>query len=86
MTVAGIIERMQAAWNGWDNVENVMLTPQKTLFGASRYVIRTEPGRRDALMPQVEELLAQSNKDRIVRGMRTMEETRERLVFGLIQP
>lgn len=82
ITVIGIIERMQAAWNGWDNIENVMLAPQKTLFGSSRYVIRTEPGRRDELMPQVEELLAQSNKDRIVRGMRTMEETRERSYAG----
>lgn len=82
ITVIGIIERMQAAWNGWDNVENVMLTPQKTLFDSSRYVIRTEPGRRDELMPQVEELLAQSNKDRIVRGLRTMEETRERSYSG----
>lgn len=82
ITVIGIIERMQSAWNDWDNVENVMLAPQKTLFGSSRYVIRAEPGRRDELMPQVEELLAQSNKDRIVRGMRTMEETRERSYAG----
>ncbi len=82
ITVIGLIERMQAAWNGWDNVENVMLEPQKTLFGSSRYVVRTEAGRRDELMPQVEELLARSNKDRIVRGMRTMEETRERSYRG----
>ena len=33
-------------------------------------------------MPQVEEMLAQSNKDRIVRGMQTMEETRERSYRG----
>jgi len=78
ITVSGIIERMQAPWNGWSGVERVMLTPQHTLFGATRYIIRTEPGQRDALMPQVEKLLAESNRDRIVRSMRTMDETRER--------
>ena len=78
ITVSGIIERMQAPWNGWSGVERVMLTPQHTLFGATRYIIRTEPGQRDALMPQVEKLLAESKRDRIVSSMRTMDETRER--------
>jgi len=82
ITISGIIERMQAPWNGWDGVERVMLTPQHTLFGSTRYIIRTEPGRRDELMPQVEKLLAESNKDRIVRSMRTMDETRERSYRG----
>ena len=82
ITVSGIIERMQAPWNGWSGVERVMLTPQHTLFGATRYIIRTEPGQRDALMPQVEKLLAETNRDRIVRSMRTMDETRERSYRG----
>ena len=78
MTITGILERMQAAWNGWSGVERSMLVPQNTLFGSSYYVVRNEPGMRDQLMPQVEEMLAQSNKGRIVREMRTMDETRER--------
>lgn len=82
LTISGIIEQMQAAWNGWDGVERVMLVPQHTLFGATRYIIRTEPGMRDTLMPQVEELLAGRNKDRIVRSMRSMDEVRERSYRG----
>lgn len=82
LTITGIIEQMQAPWNGWDGVERVMLTPTHTLFGATRYIIRTEPGMRDELMPQVEELLAERNKDRIVRSMRTMDEVRERSYRG----
>jgi putative ABC transport system permease protein len=82
LTVLGVIDRMQAAWNGWDGLEQTMLVPQHTLFGATRYVIRAEPGRRDELMPVVEEMLASSNKDRIVRNMRTMDETRERSYRG----
>lgn len=78
LIITGIVERIQAPWNGWSGVERVMLIPSHTLFGATRYIIRAEPGMRDTLMPQVEELLAESNKDRIVRSMRTMDETRER--------
>jgi putative ABC transport system permease protein len=78
MTITGIIEQMQAPWNGWDGVERVMLTPNRTLFGSSRYIIRTKPGMRDTLMPQVEEMLAERNKGRIVRSMSSMDEIREK--------
>lgn len=82
MTIIGIIEQMQAPWNGWSGVERVMLVPTHTLFGATRYIIRAEPGMRDELMPQVEKLLADREKGRIVRSMRTMDETRERSYRG----
>jgi len=78
ITITGIIEQMQAPWKGWDGVERVMLVPTHTLFGDTYYIIRAEPGMRDELMPQVEEMLAQRNKGRIVTSMRTMDETRER--------
>ena len=78
ITITGIIERMQGPWKGWDGVERVMLVPNHTLFGSTLYIIRAEPGMRDELMPQVEELLAARNKDRIVRSMRSMDENRER--------
>jgi putative ABC transport system permease protein len=78
ITISGIIEQMQAPWNGWDGVERVMLVPTHTLFGFTRYIIRAEPGMRDELMPQVEELLAQREKGRVILSMRTMDETRER--------
>jgi putative ABC transport system permease protein len=82
ITITGIIEQMQAAWNSWSGVERVMLAPAHTLFGSTRYIIRAEPGMRDELMPKVEEFLAESNKGRIVRSMRTMDETRERSYRG----
>jgi putative ABC transport system permease protein len=82
VSIIGIIETMQAPWNGWDGVERSMLVPSHTLFGGTRYIIRTEPGRRDELMPQVEEMLAASNQDRIVRSMLSMDEIRERSYRG----
>lgn len=76
MQITGIIKSLQAPWNGWDNVENAMLVPQQLDSRNSRFFIRTESGRRDALMPQLEKALAESDKGRIVRNMKTMEQTR----------
>jgi putative ABC transport system permease protein len=78
VTVIGIIERMQAAWKSWSKVENAMLVPMKRLDSGVRYVIRTQPGYRDEVMPQVEKMLAESNTGRIIRSMKTMTETRQR--------
>lgn len=82
MTVIGLVKTLQAPWNGWSGVERSMLVPQKMLFGSARYLIRTEPGARDTLMPQVEEMLAASNRGRIIRSMQSLEETRERSYRG----
>ena len=80
--IVGIIDVLQAAWKGWDSVENSMLVP--LLFDSDRiyYVVRTKPGYRDKLMPEIEELFAQSNKNRIIESMRTMNEVRKRSYLG----
>ena len=80
--IVGVMERMQAPWSGWDGVERSMLVPQKREFANNRYVIRTENGQLDALMPQVEEELATSYRDRIVKDVRTMAETRRLSYLG----
>ncbi len=76
MRIIGIIKSLQAPWSGWDKVENAMLVPQQLDSRNSRLFIRTEPGRRDALMPELEKALAESDKGRIVRNVKTMEQTR----------
>ncbi|MFT5675691.1 MAG: putative ABC transport system permease protein [Paraglaciecola sp.] len=82
MVINGIIDKLQAPWVGWDNLENAMLSPEKMNFQGSQYFIRTEPGRRDELMPEVEELLASSHKGRLIKDMRSIEESRERSYRG----
>ena len=73
--VIGVMDTLQAPWPDWSGVERSMLVPW--VFGSdfSRYVIRTEPGMRDELMPEIEAMLAASNRDRIIRDISTMEET-----------
>lgn len=76
MQVIGIIKTLQAPWNGWDGVERSMLVPFHMESQGSRYFIRTEPGKRDEMMPIIEKLLAESNKERIIRRVTTLEDTR----------
>lgn len=83
-TILGIVDRLIAPWpegfsfNGDHSVvENSVLVPQMTAYGNStRYLIRTEPGRRDELMKTVEAKLIESNHGRIVRGLKSVEKVR----------
>lgn len=80
--VVGVIASLQAPWQSWSGVEKSMLVPQRRIWEFQRYVVRAEPGYRDALMPQIEELLSNSNKERIIRDMTTMEEVRKLAYLG----
>ena len=83
VTIRGVIQRLQGPWSGWDEgVEHTTLMPEHPPGNGTSYLIRTEPGQRDALMPQIETLLAESEDGRILRDMRTMEQTRERAYEG----
>ena len=78
VTIIGVIDRMQAPWKGWSGVERSMLVPMRRGDNFARYVIRTEPGQRDQLIPQIEKMLAESKFARIIDGTRTMTEIRHR--------
>ena len=68
-TVIGVIRRMQGAWVSWEGLERVMIRPEVGLFPYTRYLIRTEPGQRDAIMPVVEKTLIDLNEERLVRRL-----------------
>ncbi|MDH3861326.1 MAG: FtsX-like permease family protein [Gammaproteobacteria bacterium] len=80
--IVGVVERMQAPWPTWTGIERSMLVPLRRESEFARYVIRTEPGYRDELMVQAEELLSGSNKDRIIRGLGSAEEARKLSYLG----
>lgn len=80
VTVIGIVERLQVPWVGWTDVEQSVLVPAIQIDGNfSRYLVRAEPGQRDALMPQVEKALQDGHSGRLVRRMRSIEEARTRV-------
>lgn len=77
ITIKGIMDHLQAPWVQWSTVNNVMLVPQRGLFGANRYLIRTEPGARDRLMRDIEERLVAKRDGRLIRNVTAMDEQRQ---------
>ena len=77
VNVVGVVDTLQAPWESWTGVERSMLVPQRRPSEFVRYIVRAEPGMRDKLMPEIEAMLAASNKDRIIRDMTTMDDVRK---------
>lgn len=82
VTIIGVVERLQAAWPSWDGAERAMLVPMKRDTSTVRYIVRTEPDRRDELMGEVEALLAAANSERIIEDVSTMDDIRRLSYVG----
>ncbi len=65
--VVGLIEHMQGAWVDSDELTNVIISPGITAGPFLRYMVRVEPGRRDALIAQIEEQLPKLDRRRMIR-------------------
>ena len=77
-TIVGIVDRLQQPWTTSKSIEYTTLVPAHMPFGNfTRYLVRTEPGRRDEVMKLVEQKLGESNRSRIIGKMRTIEQTRK---------
>jgi putative ABC transport system permease protein len=71
--VVGVIGHMLGAWVDWDDLDHVALHPRIPEGPSIRYVVRTEPGRRDQLMLEVEKRLSESDFSRAINWVRTHE-------------
>jgi len=77
-TIVGIVEKAQEPWVDSDEIEHATFIPYFMPYGnVSRYIVRTEPGRRDEVMKAVEQAMAESNTSRIVGRLRSMEQIRQ---------
>ena len=76
--IIGIIDRLQAPWSSWESLERSMLVPEWREWDVIRYVVRTESGELDRMMAEVETMLIERSRDRIVKDVRSMAETRAR--------
>ena len=77
-TIVGIISHMQGSWVSWDKLNNVVIQPGKPAYTTNKYLIRVEDGMRDELMPIIEQQLGESNRQRIVKSVRSLEEIASR--------
>jgi len=82
-TIIGIVERLQTPWSGTfaDNfMEHSVLLPIQLTGPFGSYLVRTEPGRLDALLKAVPAQLMKTNRMRVLRddtGVRSFAEVRE---------
>ncbi|MFT4939656.1 MAG: putative ABC transport system permease protein [Paraglaciecola sp.] len=76
LIVSALVDHIQAPWIEWEFVNHTMISPARVTHGSARYVVRTESGRRDELMKEIESALANSNKQRMVRKMRSVESSK----------
>jgi putative ABC transport system permease protein len=73
-TIVGIIDHMQGSWVNWDKLNNVVIQPGKPGYTTNKYITRVEPGMRDQLIPVIEQKLGESNRMRVVKRVRSLEE------------
>jgi len=73
-TIVGIIGQMHGSWVNWDKINNVVIQPGKQADTTNTYITRVEPGMRDELMPVIEQELGDSNRQRVVKSVRSLEQ------------
>lgn len=76
--IVGVIDHMLGAWVDWDDLENVAFHSRIPSGPVARYVVRTEPGRRDELMMEIERKLSEADLSRAVSWVRPHQYYTER--------
>ena len=80
-TIVGVVERLQGGpyfGPNSDFVNEVVLAPGIPSGHSIRYIVRTQPGRRDAVMNQVEREFESLQPGRYIEQMQTLASTAER--------
>lgn len=79
-TIVGIVDQMHGSRVGSPRVNRVLLVPRVPYPDepAVHYIVRAEPGQREAVMRMAEEHLSTSNPDRIIEWVRPLEFFRSR--------
>jgi len=79
-TIIGIVERMQTPWVGFSWADtfynNSTLVPFQMMAPFGHIIARAEPGRREAVMKDVEQRLLASDRMRVILAMRSFDEVR----------
>jgi putative ABC transport system permease protein len=82
-TIVGVVDRLQEPWVNNPDIENALLVPGYMPYGKfSRYLVRTEPGRRDEVMKDAEQKMAAANTGRIIGKIRSLETLRHDAYAG----
>ena len=72
-TIVGVVSDMIGPFVTVPYQRLVFFVPEQPLMFGFQYLVRTQPGRRDALMRIAAEHLAVSNVDRVIKSVRSVE-------------
>jgi putative ABC transport system permease protein len=73
-TITGVIDNMiGSGWPGYEALDHVAILPQLPRLLGFAFLVRTEPGRRDAVMRAAEEHMSVSDPNRVVQYVRSVE-------------
>jgi putative ABC transport system permease protein len=83
-TVIGIVDPVLGSWPTNEHPDWVYFEPRSAARGGigSYYLVRTLPGRRDAVMRVAEEHMASANPDRVITFNRTLAAIRDLTYLG----
>ena len=73
-TIIGIVDHMHGSWVNWDGLDRNVFHARISDGTFTRYLIRAKPGRRDALMAELETELSELNRNRVIREVRAHED------------
>jgi putative ABC transport system permease protein len=76
--VIGVIEHMHGSWVGWDNVDRVVLQPFVRDDATVKHMVRTEPGKIDAVMAAVEKAMRERDPNRVIGKLHKMSDRKKR--------
>jgi putative ABC transport system permease protein len=82
VTIVGIVDRLVAPHVDHEMWERSIVFPAIPRGRTVQYLVRAEPGARDALMPRVEELLIERDEQRVITSLRTQESIMARAYEG----
>lgn len=72
--IIGIVDHMQGSWVNWDALDHNVFLPRVRTRSSVHYMVRSKPGRRDALMPIVEAELVKQNRNRVIRYVQSHDD------------
>lgn len=72
-TIIGIIDNIVGPWTSGNYGRRVFFTPEQPLLYGFQYLVRTQPGRRDEIMRIAAEHLSQSDPNRVIKSVHSLE-------------
>jgi putative ABC transport system permease protein len=72
-TIIGIVSNLAGPWLSSEYGQRAFFVPQQPLLSGFHYLVRTQPGRRDEVMRIAAEHLPQSNPNRVIKAVHSLD-------------